>query len=120
MATLTPTLTLVSTNASTDALSISVTDSLTVGNPAVNVGRSDILHTAETVIIPSTVSSVNYVYLKNMDTSNFISIKTDAAVLFMNLGPEEFAFFPLNGLVGLEAQADTATCVLEYGYWTKS
>ena len=119
MATLTPTLTLSSTDATADSLSITVTDSLTTTNPAVNIARAAVLHTGETVLIASSISAVNYVYLKNIDTDNFINIKTDAGVLVMKLSPGEFAFFPLNGSVGIEAQADTATCVLEYAYFTK-
>tara|TARA_R100001082_G_C4344050_1_gene151463 strand:- start:869 stop:1231 length:363 start_codon:yes stop_codon:yes gene_type:complete len=119
MATLTPTLTLTSTDATADPLSITVTHSLTTTNPAVNIARAAVLHTGETVLIASSVGAVNYVYLKNIDTSNFITVKTDAAAVVMKLSPGEFAFLPLNGSVGLEAQADTATCVLEYAYWTK-
>ena len=48
------------------------------------------------------------------------TLKADDATAIIDLGPEEFAFFPVKGGVGLEATADTAACVLEYGYWTKS
>ena len=119
MATLTAKLTLTSANATTDALNAIVEKNLTTTNPAINIARASVLHTGETVLIASSVGAVNYVYLKNIDTTNFINIKTDAGVLVMKLAPEEFAFFPLNGSVGVEAQADTATCILEYGYWTK-
>ena len=120
MATLTPTLTLSSSDATADALSITVTDTLTTTNPAVNIARASVLHTGETVLIASSVSAVNYVYLKNIDTTNFINIKTDAGVTIMKLSAGEFAFFPLNGSTGIEAQADTATCVLEYAYFSRS
>ena len=119
MATLTAKLTLTSSNATSDALNLTVTDTLTTGNPAINIARASVLHTGETVLIASSIGAVNYVYLKNIDTTNFINIKTDAGVLVMKLSPEEFAFFPLNGSVGIEAQADTATCILEYAYFTK-
>ena len=36
------------------------------------------------------------------------------------LGPGEFAFFPVKGAVGIEATANSAPCILEYGFWTKS
>ena len=49
-----------------------------------------------------------------------ITIKADDGTSVMDLGPEEFAFFPVKGGVGLEATANTSACVLEYGYWTKS
>jgi hypothetical protein len=59
-------------------------------------------------------------YLKNMDATNVITVKTDGAVAFLDLSPGEFAFLPLKGAVGMEVQANTAACILEYGYWTKS
>jgi hypothetical protein len=55
-----------------------------------------------------------------MDTTNIITLKADDGTSVMDLGPEEFAFFPVKGAVGLEATANTSACVLEYGYWTKS
>lgn len=121
MATLSPTLTLVSSDASTDALSFTISDSLTTEEPSVNIARASILHTGATNILTSADNtSITYVYLKNLDTSNIITLKTDGAVAFLDLGPGEFAFIPVKGAVGLEAQANTATCKLEYGYWTKA
>tara|TARA_A100001391_G_C5082568_1_gene280281 strand:- start:4684 stop:5049 length:366 start_codon:yes stop_codon:yes gene_type:complete len=120
MATLTPTLTLSSTDATADSLSITVTDSLTINEPAVNMARASILHTGATNILTAADNtSITYVYLKNLDTTNIITIKIDDATAFVDLNPGEFAFMPLKGAVGLEAQANTATCKLEYGYWTK-
>ena len=119
MATLTPTLTLSSSDATADALSITVTDTLTTTNPAVNIARASVLHSSETVLIAASVSAVNYVYLKNIDTTNFINIKTDGGTTIIKLSAGEFAFLPLAPSTGVEAQADTATCVLEYAYFTK-
>ena len=65
-------------------------------------------------------TSITYVYLKNLDTTNIITVKTDAGVAFLDLGPREFVFLPVKGAVGLEVQANVAACVLEYGYWTKA
>ena len=59
-------------------------------------------------------------YLKNIDTTNYIDVRTDGATGFLRLAAGEFAFFPLMGSTGLECQANTAACILEYGYWTKS
>jgi len=119
MATLTPTLTLTSTDATSDALSITVTDTLTTANPQVNLARAGILHTGPTNILTTDDSAITYVYLKNIDDSNIITVKTDGAVAFLDLSPGEFAFMPIKGAVGLEVQANTATCILEYGYWAK-
>jgi len=121
MATLTPSLTLTSTNATTDGLSFTVTDSLNVGEPAINVARASIATTGQFNILTTAGNAgITYVYVKNIDSTNIITLKADDATAIIDLGPEEFAFFPVKGGVGLEATADTAACVLEYGYWTKS
>ena len=83
MATLVPTLTLTSSDATSESLNLSVTDSLTI------------------------------------DTTNFVILQTTASVQYARLSPGEFAFFPINDGAGLEARADTASCILEYAYWTK-
>ena len=119
MATLTPTITLATDNATSDPLSITMTGTLTTTNPAINIARASILHTGPTNILTTSDSAVTYVYLKNLDDTNIITVKTDGAVAFMDLDPEEFAFMPVKGAVGLEAQANAATCILEYGYWAK-
>jgi hypothetical protein len=119
MATLTPTLTLASTDATSDALNITITDTLTTTNPQVNLARAAILHTGPTNILSASNSDITYVYLKNLDETNIITVKIDDATAFLDLSPLEFAFMPVKGAVGLEVQANAATCVLEYGYWTK-
>lgn len=119
MATLKPTLTITSADATSDALSITVTDTLTTGQPSVNMARASILHTGPTNILSTADSAVTYVYLKNLDTTNIITAKTDGAVAFLDLSPGEFAFMPVKGAVGLEVQANSATCILEYGFWAK-
>ena len=93
MATLTPTLTLVSTDATSDALSITVTDSLTTGNPSINIARASVLHTAPTELLSA----------------------ADAV-----LAGDEVYFYVKNIDIGLEVQAHTATCVVEYAYWRRA
>ena len=119
MATLKPTITLTSADATSDALSITVTDSLTTTNPQINLARASILHSAPTNILTTADSAVTYVYLKNLDGTNIITVYTDGAVAFLDLSPGEFAFMPVKGAVGLEVKANSATCILEYGYWAK-
>jgi hypothetical protein len=122
MANLTPTLTLTSTNATTDSLSISVTDSLTIAEPIVASARVSVLHTASTVIVADATSAGTvYTYLNNTDSTNFVSVKNDAGNLIGKLNPGEFCFLPVdtNG-GGLEVQADTASCIVEYATFTKS
>ena len=120
MATLKPTLTLTNADSTADALNISVTDTLTVSEPAVNIARASIATSAATSILTTANSAITYVYLKNIDTTNIITVKNDNNDNFLDLGPGEFSFFPVKGAIGLKAQANTAACVLEYGYWSKS
>ena len=120
MATLTPKLTLTSSNATSDTLNITVTDTFSVGEPSVSLSRISIAADAATNLRTTSDSSITYMYLKNMDATNTITVKTDGAVAFLDLSPGEFAFLPLKGAVGMEVQANTAACILEYGYWTKS
>ena len=120
MATLTSTLQLVSSDVSSDALSINQTKALTVTNPSVDIARQLVETTGQFNILTTANTSITYVYLKNADTTNIITIKDDAGNSHMDLGPGEMAFFPVKGAVGLEATANTAPCVLEYGFWTKS
>jgi hypothetical protein len=70
-------------------------------------------------LVDEATSGVKYFYAKNIDTTNFVILQTTASVQYARLGPGEFAFFPINDGAGLEARADTASCVLEYAYWTK-
>ena len=119
MATLTPTLTLTSTDATSDALSLSVTDSLTVTHPSTGISRITITTADNQELVDEAVSGVKYFYAKNTDTTNFVVLQTTASVQYARLSPGEFCFFPINDGAGLEARADTASCVLEYAFWTK-
>ena len=124
MATLTPTLTLTSTDASSDELNITVTDSLTTTNPAINIARASVLHTAETELLSAAaaVAAVDevYFYVKNMDSTNFVEVKNAAgSATFAKLRAGEFMFLPLKEAIGLEVQAHTATYDVEYAYWKK-
>ena len=120
MATLVPTLRLYSTDVASDTLDFTVTDSLTVA-AAGNVGLSRITITTadDQELVDKDISGVHYFYAKNMDTTNFVILQTTGSVQYARLSPGEFAFFPVNDGNGLEARADTASCVLEYAYWKK-
>lgn len=121
MATLTATLKLGSNDATSDILSIKADDSLTVEAPIAGPSRTTVETASATNILTSAVNtSKAYVYVKNLDATNFVELKTDAGDVLIELGPGEFSFFPVQGGVGLEAQADTAACEIEYGYWTTS
>jgi len=119
MATLTPTLTLTSSDATSDTLALSVTDSLTVTAPSVGISRLTITTADNQELVDEALSGVIYFYAKNTDATNFVILQTTASVQYARLSPGEFCFFPVNDSNGLEARADTASCVLEYAYWTK-
>ena len=128
MATLTPKLTLTSTDATSDTLSFSVDDTLTVTNPS--VGLSKVVVTtagASTIIVPN-LDATRYLFLRNTGVdSGGSSISTDLKVeegdenWFSRLAPGEFLWVPLNADGGHLIQLETTggTIVAEYAYWTK-
>ena len=124
MATLTPTLSLTSTDATGDELNLTLTASLTTTNPTVNIARASVLHTAPTELLSAAAAVAAgdevYFYVKNMDGTNFVAVKTAGGTDFAKLRPGEFMFLPLKEAIGLEVQAHTATCIVEYSYWKRA
>ena len=127
MATLTPKLILTSSDASSDALSLSVTDSLTIGAPS--IGPSKVANNegggADVSLVPSS-SGNKYVYIKHTGfqadgataSSNEIVVDfgtTDS--IRINAG--QFAFFPAKECTAITAVSNhTSTILVEYAYWT--
>ena len=120
MATLNAKLTLTSSNATSDVLNLSVSKALTTTTPTVGLSRTTITTADNQELVDEAVSGVKYFYAKNTDTTNFVVLQTTASVQYARLSPGEFCFFPVNDSVGLEARADTASCVLEFAFFTKS
>ena len=120
MATLTPTLSLSSTDALSDSLNFSVTASLSVTAPTQGLTRQTITTADDQELVDNAVSGVKYFYAKNLDSTNFVVLQTTASVQYARLSPGEFAFFPINDGAGLEARADTASCILEFAFFAKS
>jgi hypothetical protein len=119
MATLTPTLTLTSADTTSDALSLTVTDSLTTAVPNVDSTRISV-DTSGTTLISNSVATINYVYIKNADSSAVLVLETVAGTqAFSDLQPGEFSFFPLKGSIGLKVKSGSGSATVEYGYWTK-
>tara|TARA_R100001244_G_scaffold112790_1_gene83493 strand:+ start:395 stop:784 length:390 start_codon:yes stop_codon:yes gene_type:complete len=129
MATLTPTLTLTSTDLTSDALSLSVTDSLTASIPF--IGPSKIAIAASggsvTALVPSG-SDNQYVYIKHTGyqndgstaTTNQLSVKF-ASQESLRLAAGEFAFFPSKSDVVVNVISSSShTILIEYAYWTKA
>tara|TARA_R110002012_G_scaffold295595_1_gene492258 strand:+ start:691 stop:1053 length:363 start_codon:yes stop_codon:yes gene_type:complete len=119
MATLNAKLILTSTTTGSNALDLTVEDTLTTTHPSVGVSRVTITTADNQELVDEATSGVFYFYAKNTDATNFVILQTTASVQYARLSPGEFAFFPVNDSNGLEARADTASCVLEYAYWKK-
>ena len=121
MATLTAKLTLTSSNATSDALNLSATDTLTVGEPIVNISRISLVGDATASdVLTATNSTTTYVYVKNTDATNHIKLYTGASELFGIIWPGQFSFFSIIDGEGLKVQANTGNSILEYAYWTKA
>jgi|TARA_R100001463_G_scaffold26712_1_gene62369 hypothetical protein len=115
MATLTPTLTLNSADATSDTVNFSVTDTLNVTGDVVSLSRVA-LSTSDLTLFASASYSRSYVYLKNTDSSIAMDIDFGTTASF-NLAAGEFAFFPWHGSQNILAVADSGTPVLEYALW---
>lgn len=120
MATLNVTLNLKSSDATSENMEINHTDSLTISTPLISTAQISVGTAAATTLIGSSITDVNFLYLRNTDATNFVEVKTDGGTDFAVLNPGEFLYMPLSASTGVELQADTANCIVEYGYWTRS
>jgi hypothetical protein len=116
---LVPTLTIKDTTTFSDEINFSITDSLTTGTPSQSLTKVTITTSDDQELVDEAESGVFYFYAKNTDSTNFVVLQTTASVQYARLSPGEFCFFPINDGAGLEARADTASCILEYAYWKK-
>ncbi len=149
MATLTPTLTLTSTDAfENQSISLSVTDSLTIEAPMTDISRmatnDNIGNGAGVILAEATSTDTYFVYVKHTGllasngtssshaSNDFITLTNeDGDHDFIKLQPEEFAFFPLKEFDGadggsdsepggLKLEAASADVIVEFGYWKRS
>ena len=116
---LVPTLTIKDSTTFSDEINFSVTDSLTTGTPSQGLTKATITTADNQELVDEATSGVFYFYAKNTDSTNFVILQTTGSVQYARLSPGEFCFFPVNDGNGLEARADTASCILEYAYWKK-
>ena len=112
MATLTPTLTLTSTDITSDELSFSVTDSLTVSKAVIPPSRA-VTSTGDLTLIAAATYTKAYVYLKNVDASIVINVDFGTQ-LSMALAAGEFAFFPWDSSGNIVVAAASGTPYIEY------
>ena len=101
-----------------DKLDFAVEKSVSVTEPLLNMAKVSVATGSDTVIL-GTGNVQSYVYIRNTDATNFVTIKngTDAGTTLAIIRPGEFALFPLAASSGLELIADTDACVCEYGHW---
>jgi len=129
-----------------DAISFTVSDSLTVSAPSAGISRistaANPLGAGAGILLTEAASTATtFVYIKHLGvlasdgttashaSNDFITLSNeDADVSFIKLQPGEFAFFPLlpfdgtDGGVepgGLKVTAGSAAVMIEYGYWTR-
>ena len=129
MATITPTLTITSPDASADeTLSLSVTDSLTTGQVFKGISRAIVSTTgANNIIQPATDGQTYYVYVKHTGTSDgstavttTLNVELTGDVVFGKLAAGEFCFVPVGGhSLGVQLQSSSGNIVAEYAYWVK-
>ena len=112
MATLIPILTLTSADATSDALSFTVTDSLNITNKVITPSRV-ITSTSDLTLFASGSYSRSYVYLKNMDETIAMDVDFGSTASF-NIRPGEFAWVPWHASQNIVVAADSGTPVLEY------
>ena len=119
MATLTPTLTLASTDVSAnETLNISVTDALEVLGQAYNF--QVIATQTGTVFATAANYTKSYVFLKNTSSTaaEIMTIeKADGSDEYFELAPGEFAFFPWAASENLALDAASGSPVLEVRIW---
>ena len=130
MATLTPTLTLVSTDAASDELNFSVTDTLTVKEPSVGLSKISASATGGDNVILTSHSSIRYLYLRHTgknaagsDVTTMLEVEIENGKSFAELGANEWMFVPVGqngGSVAVQLEAASGDIVAEYAYWTKS
>ena len=132
MATLTPTITLTSTDATIDQLAFSVTDSLSVTSPLQNMSKVVATATGgDNIVVPLTGGTITYFYCRHTGTTDgttattqLVDVEETGDAAFARLGPGEFMFLPFchhAGNVGIQFQvAHASTVQMEYAFFTKA
>ena len=128
MATLNATLTLSSTDVTSDTLSMTVTKSLTTGQYATGISRTTVTNVgANNIIQPRTDGQTYYLYVKHTGTSDgstavttTLNVELTGDVVVGKLSANEFCFIPLGShSLGAQLQASSGTIVAEYAYFVK-
>jgi len=112
MATLTPTLSLISTDTGSDELNFSVTDSLNITKAIISPSKVA-LSTGDLTLFAAASYTKSYVYLKNTDDTIVMDIDFGTQ-LSIQLAAGEFAFFPWDSSGNIVAASASGTPYLEY------
>ena len=112
MATLTPTLTITSNDATVDQVAFTVTDSLNITKAV--IGPSKVaLSTGDLTLLAAASYTKAYVYLRNTDDTIAMDIDF-GTTLSIQLAAGEFAFFPWESSQNVLAKSASGTPYLEY------
>ena len=131
MATLIPTLTISSSDATSDMLSFSVVDNLTIKAPSQSLSQVVVDTTgANNIIVPANDNKQTWLYVKHTGTTDgssstiaHVDVELTGDVAVGTLKPNEFFWFPFCGngsSVGVQLQAVSGSIQVEYGYWSDS
>ena len=130
MATLNATLTLASTDATSDNLSMTVTDSLTTGQPSVGLSKTAIAVSGGTasVIVPAGAGN-QYVFIRHTGyqqdgstaTTNQVTIEIGGNTDLLRLAAGEWCWFTSKSDEAIECLSSSSqTILIEYAYWTQA
>jgi len=86
------------------------TTNITIAGTAIAQGVQSIPTSDTTLTI---VAAPGYVFVKNLDATNYVQVGTDATNWFLKLLAGQWGLFPING-TALHAKANTAACNLEF------
>jgi hypothetical protein len=126
-----PTLTLYSSDSTSDQLSFSISDQLTVVAPSVNLSTIIVDNTgANNIIVPANDNKQSWVYVKHTGTTDgstttaqHCDVELTGDVAVGTLKPGEFFWFPFCGngsSKGVQLQSVSGSIQMEYGYWSDS
>jgi len=115
-----------SSTTTTAGFGISVTDSLTIEAPVVNLASGTVTSsTGPNTILGTGVTDTTYVYIKYVSkdggTPVLVVSTAENTQDFADLAEGEAIFLPVKGAKGIRVTSSTTDEIsYEYGYWTKA
>ena len=110
------------------ALSLEVTDALTVGQNFRALSRATVTNVgANNIIQPATDGQTYYLYVKHTGTSDgstavttTLNVELTGDVVFGKLAAGEFCFIPIGShSLGVQLQSSSGSIVAEYAYFVR-